>query len=426
MQRDGVRLHWLEWRQAGRPREPALLLLHGLSSNARVWERTVRHLPGRRIVALDQLSHGASDRPATGHGLRLQVADAAHAVRELGLGRPLVAGHSWGAMVALGLAADHPDLAAGLVFVDGPASSFSRWMTWEEAAAIMQPPLPVYRDLDQAVEAQRGYLGEAWADDLRDFVRAGLVEVEGRLASTLTAGVRLQILRDLYDAQPELQFAHVEGPILLAMAGQLWPGAPGAFAERRRRSVDEVVELRPDAQARWYESRHDIPLIRPAELAADIERTAIAAEFRSLARQAAGLAATAGLDWTRPAHGDGGDWDARSLLAHLSSTQAAMAVVVDAEPPEAGDGDRPAFDPDRWNASQLRRRRERTPAELADEMRLGAEQLHAALLRADLGRPAGAGNFAGVPIGEALERMLDHQRAHLAELRAALGPARTA
>lgn len=424
-ERDGVRLHWLEWRPAGPAREPALFLLHGLSSNARVWERMADRLPDRRIVALDQRSHGLSDRPAAGYALDDLVADAAHVVRELGLGRPLVAGHSWGAMVALHLAAQHPELAAGLVFVDGPAASFSRYMTWEQAAERMQPPLPVYPAIDAAVESQRSYLGDAWADDLITFVRAGLVEVDGGLTSTLTADVRLQILRELFDAQPELLFAGVEGPVLLAMAGQLWPGAPSEFAERRRRSVDEVVELRPDAQVRWYESRHDVPLIRPGELAADVDRTAIAAEFRSVARHVAALAADPRLDWTHPAHGDVEGWTAKELLAHLSSTQAAMAGVIEAPPPApAPSGDeRPAFDPNRWNASQLRRRQDRSPADLADEMRLGAEAIHAALMGVDPARTAGAGNFAGLPVQEAMERMLDHQRGHLGELRTGLGVA---
>jgi pimeloyl-ACP methyl ester carboxylesterase len=423
-ERDGVRLHWLEWRPDRPVREPALFLLHGLSSNARVWERMAERLPDRRVVALDQRSHGLSDRPASGYALEELVADAAHVVRELGLGRPVVAGHSWGAMVALHLAAQHPELAAGLVFVDGPAASFSRYMTWEEAAERMQPPLPVYPAIEAAVESQRSYLGDAWADDLITFVRAGLVEVDGGLTSTLTADVRVQILRELFDAQPELLFANVEGPVLLAMAGQLWPGAPSAFAERRRRSVDEVVELRPDSQVRWYESRHDVPLIRPGELAADVERTAIAAGFRSVARDIAALAADPRRDWTRAAHGDVEGWSAKELLAHLSSTQAALAGVIEAPPPApvpAGGDGRPPFDPDRWNASQLRRRQERRPSELADEMRLGAEAIHAALMGVDLARTAGAGNFAGLPVQEAMERMLDHQRGHLEELRAGLG-----
>jgi pimeloyl-ACP methyl ester carboxylesterase len=417
-ERDGVRLHWLEWRPGGPAREPALLLLHGLSSNARIWERMVGHLGGRRVVALDQRSHGLSDRPETGYALDELVADGAAAISELDLGRALVVGHSWGAAVALALAAEHPELAGGLVVVDGATTSFSRLMNWEQASRVMQPPLPTYPDLDAAAAAERESLSESWGEDLRDFVRAGLVEAPaGRFTSTLTAAVRLQILRELYDFQPELLFANVDGPVLLAMAARFFPGAPPEFAERRRRSVDEVVELRPDAQVRWYESRHDIPLILPAELAADVERTAIAAGFRSLARDAAALKG----DWARPVHGDEDGWSAKQLLAHLSSTQAALPAVIAAPPPAAGDGDRPAFDPERWNASQLRRREERRPAELADEMRRGAEQTHAALLAADLDSATAAGTFAGLPLAEAMERMLDHQRDHLVELRAALG-----
>jgi len=417
----GVRLHWYEWRETDAlAREPALLLLHGLSSNARIWERMVSHLGGRRIVALDQRSHGLSDRPESGYALDDLLADAAGVIGDLGLGRPLVAGHSWGAAIALALAAERRELAAGLVVVDGATSSFSRLMSWEEAATRMQPPLPTYADLDAAADAERQDLGHSWGDDLREFVRSGLVEAQaGGLTPTLTAEVRLQILRVLFDFQPELEFANVEGPILLAMAGQVWPGAPSEFVERRRRAVEEVVELRPDAQVRWYESRHDVPLIRPAELAADVERTAIAAAFRSLARNAAALAVSPRSDWTRPAQGDEDGWTAKQLLAHLSSTQAALPAVI-AATPSAGNGDRPAFDPARWNASQVRRREERRPSELADEMRRGAEQIHAALLVADLAAPAAAGTFAGLPLGEAMERMLDHQRTHLAELRAAL------
>jgi pimeloyl-ACP methyl ester carboxylesterase len=425
VERGSTRLHYLEWRPAesgDSPHEPSLFLLHGLSSNARVWARVARLLPVRRIVALDQRSHGPSDRPDSGYTLDEVVADAAHTIRELELGRPLVAGHSWGAATALALAATHPELASGLVVVDGPTSSFSRFMTWEQASERMQPPLPVYHDLGEATAAQAGILGEAWGEDLAEFVSAGLAEAPGGgLAPTLTAGVRLQILRELYDFQPELLFASVEGPILLALAGRVWPGAPAEFIERRRRSVDEVQELRPDAQVRWYDSDHDVPLIRPAELALDIERTAVAAGFWSLAHEAASLAASSRSDWSRPAQGEGGEWDAKDVLAHMSSTQAAMATVISAPPPASSDGSGAvAFDSTRWNASQLRRREERTPAELADEMRRGAEHAQATLMAADLDAPTRVGPYSGLVLSDAMEAMLKHQRGHLAELRAAL------
>src|SRR2546423_9796148 len=210
LERGGVRLHYLEWLPESRAREPSLFLLHGLSSNARVWERLAAQHRGRRIVALDQRSHGRSDRPPGGYAAAELTADAAHAIRVLGLGRPLVAGHSWGGAVALELAADSPSLVSGLVIVDGPIGSMSAYATWEDVSQWMQPVLPTYGDLQAAAAAQATYLGAAWDDDLASFVEAGLVPIEGGYTSTLTAPVRLEILRALYDHQPEALFPQVD------------------------------------------------------------------------------------------------------------------------------------------------------------------------------------------------------------------------
>ncbi|HZU18757.1 MAG TPA: maleylpyruvate isomerase N-terminal domain-containing protein, partial [Candidatus Dormibacteraeota bacterium] len=116
-----------------------------------------------------------------------------------------------------------------------------------------------------------------------------------------------------------------------------------------------------------------------------------------------------------------GGWEARDLLAHLSSTQAALAAVVASAGGEGrGGAVGQPFDPDRWNASQVRRRRERTPPELMEELRSGAVELQAALMAAGLEARTSIGPQAGRPLREALERMHAHQRAHLTELRAAL------
>src|SRR5207302_2867090 len=127
-------------------------------------------------------------------------------------------------------------------------------MTWAEAAERMQPPLPVFADLGAAQAAQAAYVGNAWGDDLAGFVEAGLVPTEGGYTSTLTAPVRLEILQGLYANQPEALLPRVEGPVLLALAAQTWAGAPAAFIERKRRSADAALGIRPDAQLRWYDS----------------------------------------------------------------------------------------------------------------------------------------------------------------------------
>src|ERR671934_178197 len=78
--------------------------------------------------------------------------------------------------------------------------------------------------------------------------------------------------------------------------GRSWP--PAELAEGGGGAVEEILAARPDVAVRWYESRHDVPLIRPAELAADVERTALAAVFASVAREASSLQG----DWSRRVH----------------------------------------------------------------------------------------------------------------------------
>lgn len=262
--RDGVRLHWRAW---GPPDGVVLFCLHGLSSNSLYWGRLAARMPHFRLVAIDQRSHGLTDRPESGYGFDDLTADAAYAMDELGLERPVVLGHSWGAAVALALAAGHRDRIAGLGHLDGPLQSFSKLMTWDQASVLMQPPLRRYADFSEAVAEQRGYLEAGWGDDLTDFVRAGLVEDGAAFALKLTADVRLQILRELYEFQPEALWPRLQGaPVLVAVAEQ----GPPAIKTWKERSATEVARLVPDAEIRWFASAHDIPLHLPAEVAAAV------------------------------------------------------------------------------------------------------------------------------------------------------------
>src|SRR5260370_31530970 len=104
----GLRLHFLDWGGDG----TAIVLLHGLSSSARIWDLTTPHLvPRFHVIAVDQRSHGQSDRPDDGYGFDDTTADIVALIAKLGIERPIVVGHSWGANLALQLAAGHPGAA---------------------------------------------------------------------------------------------------------------------------------------------------------------------------------------------------------------------------------------------------------------------------------------------------------------------------
>jgi uncharacterized protein (TIGR03083 family) len=124
-------------------------------------------------------------------------------------------------------------------------------------------------------------------------------------------------------------------------------------------------------------------------------------------------------DWSAPAGGEYDGWSCHDLLAHLSSTEASLARIVESsnEPPRPG---AEPFDADRWNNSQIRRRKEASDQDLLNEFDMGTTRLVETLTDMDLKRPVRIGPYDGMPLGEAMAEMLDHQRHHLDDLRAAL------
>jgi uncharacterized protein (TIGR03083 family) len=132
----------------------------------------------------------------------------------------------------------------------------------------------------------------------------------------------------------------------------------------------------------------------------------------------AGLVRALHGDWTAPAPGYEG-WTCRELLAHLSSTAASLPAVASSVT-EPEDPNAPRFDPDRWNASQVRRRADKEPQELIDEYDTGTTRLVTVLSDLTLDTVVTIGPYAGVSLGEAMMEMLEHQRHHLSDLEAAL------
>lgn len=99
---------------------PDVILIPGLSSSPRTWETTVKSLPGYRYH-LVQVS-GFAGQPAEGNKEGTVAApvaeEIARYIRETGLSRPAVVGHSMGGTIGLMLAARHPDALSRLMVVD--------------------------------------------------------------------------------------------------------------------------------------------------------------------------------------------------------------------------------------------------------------------------------------------------------------------
>lgn len=267
LRRDGFDIHFVEWDRG--TLAPAILLLHGLSSNARYWDRVAEHIEGRRLVALD-LTPDLPERAA----MEALLMDAVYVVDRLHLDRPVVVGHSWGAALALELAVRHPSVVSGLVFVDGPIMGVATIFSWDEVEARMQPDFPRYTTVADAVAHTRSYLHDAWGDDLEAFVAAGLKRDGDALVPALTAPVRHRILRDLHETDAERLWPSVRVPAAALIARK----SDAKISRSTEAGMLRVAEIAPSVEIKRFETPHDIPLYAPAEVAGEIERVARQAE----------------------------------------------------------------------------------------------------------------------------------------------------
>lgn len=100
---------------------PAVMLIHGQGGCWQWWLRVIPELARTsRVIAVDLAGCGAS-HVAVGDAFYAQITVVTGLLDQLGESRAFVVGHSMGGLVALTVAADHPDRVSGLVLVNGGA-----------------------------------------------------------------------------------------------------------------------------------------------------------------------------------------------------------------------------------------------------------------------------------------------------------------
>lgn len=112
----------LQVREDGPRDTPPVVLLHCFACSMKWWNPVVGELALRnRVIRIDLLGHGGSEKPDGGYDMESQARQVALALKELGVDHAIVAGHSMGGTVATALAAQEPSLVAGVVIVSTEA-----------------------------------------------------------------------------------------------------------------------------------------------------------------------------------------------------------------------------------------------------------------------------------------------------------------
>lgn len=147
--RSGIRIHCQRVGEG-----PDVVMVHGLTGNLAVWHlHIVPALRDRfRILTYDLRGHGYSDTPPSGYDPDSMASDLLELFDVLGIERPVIVGHSYGADIALYFAARHPERLREAIAIEPalPALEELRahdgWVGWSywvaalEGAGVTVPP----------------------------------------------------------------------------------------------------------------------------------------------------------------------------------------------------------------------------------------------------------------------------------------------
>ncbi len=244
---------------------PDVILIPGYASSREVWRAEAERLKASHRVHLVQLAGFAGEPWAHGDGPFVQpMADElARYVREEGLARPTVVGHSMGGMTSLLLAQQHPELVGRVMSVDSLpffSALFGPQVTAETARPFADQAAAGMLAADDAgfrVGQERSAVGYSRTPATRGAM------VEWSMASdrrALAAAIRDVMTTDL---RPGL--AAMTTPVWAVYASDADGGAPAAMADalwtREYAGLPGVRLFRVDG------SRHFIMADQPARFA---------------------------------------------------------------------------------------------------------------------------------------------------------------
>jgi pimeloyl-ACP methyl ester carboxylesterase len=109
----------LQVLEQGNPQGAPIVLIHCYTCSMNWWDHLAPLLQrGHRVIRIDLLGHGGSDKPGAGYSIDDQATAVAEALAKLGIVNATVVGHSLGGSVATALAQRSPQLASRVVIID--------------------------------------------------------------------------------------------------------------------------------------------------------------------------------------------------------------------------------------------------------------------------------------------------------------------
>lgn len=244
---DKTRIHYYDI--GSQKSKNAIVFIHGWTCSADFWRGSYNEFPQNRVIAIDLVGHGQSDRPNAIYSMDLFAKSVDAVLTKAKVDKAVLVGHSMGTPVARQFYRLFPQKVAGVVIVDGALRPFASSEIFEQYFA------PVRSNYAKnAPGFMDGMLNDIKDVELRTWIR------ERMLATR--APVALSAMDAMLD--PSIWGSDkINVPVLAVMAeSQSWKPDEEEFF----RSVAPNLEFRM-----WKSISHFLMMEKPAEFNNEIK-----------------------------------------------------------------------------------------------------------------------------------------------------------
>lgn len=286
------------YSQGSNPTLPTIILLHGLSQQSDFWIPVVDALGSEySTVSIDLRGHGESRNMPPDYRIARVAQDCIDLMNELSVSNACVVGHSWGASVALNIAAQgslHPLRVESCVLIDGGAFAPANIIdggsvTRSELTVALTPPLgPFSKDelMDHYLPAHSSMLTEQEHLIMSAIMRSYVPAPQGGWVTTIGFDRHMAVLEAFLDYNPDADLESLTVPTWILMArAPFTPGEPDSIGgwARARTQVDSKVWGNTNiALQHWYGAVHDVPLYWPHQVSQLISHAVSTSQLASV------------------------------------------------------------------------------------------------------------------------------------------------
>lgn len=228
-----------------------LVFVHGWTANRHRWDHQVAHFSEkRRVIRLDLRGHGESGG-AGARTIEEPAKDVLALLDHLGIERFVLVGHSMGGMISQTITLAHPDRVERLVLVN----SIGRMTYNRGRGLLMAASTRVPFKLFVAANIQRAFAPGYPREEIREYIRASAATPR-EVVMTLYGAMRaFDVLDRLGEIRTPVLLVHGYHDIQLPVAQML-----------------RMAKACPDAEVRILDAGHELPVEKPAELTATLDR----------------------------------------------------------------------------------------------------------------------------------------------------------